>query len=277
MQKQPGEAFRHDTVKAGEFVLDYAEAGPADAPVTIVSLPGSAGLEMSRAKDELAQRHRLIEINPPGWAGKDDLDRPITTSELGALLAEAIGSLVTGEFFLIGTSMGGANALEVAAVLSDRVRGIVLEGSMAPTQDADHHIPPAQILAAAKTLDAPPPGAPSDYPLPPTHPKKPWATPEFVMRQMQNRFKMMRLTEVNMMPEPALTVIKEHSIPVLALLGDHDEVLKPSQAQTYAAILPYAQFTIIADGEHDLQNTATGDFVAHVEKFLAAPSGATTD
>ncbi|WP_157121262.1 alpha/beta fold hydrolase [Nocardia miyunensis] len=171
--RRPGADFRHLTVPAGEFTLDYAVAGPDGAAVTLVSIPGSAGLEMSTAKDELARTYRVIEINPPGWAGKTDLDRPMTTGELGGLLAEAIEHLVDGEFFLIGTSMGGSNALEIAATLPDRVRGIVLEGSMAPVRDEDHRVPPSEILpppaesGPAGTGEAPP------YPLPPTHPGSP--------------------------------------------------------------------------------------------------------
>uniref|UniRef100_UPI0005C20E00 alpha/beta fold hydrolase n=1 Tax=Nocardia asiatica TaxID=209252 RepID=UPI0005C20E00 len=165
MVTQPGGSFRHDTVSAGGYTLDYAQAGPEDATVTLVSVPGSAGLEMSTAKDELAGTYRVIEINPPGFAGKDDLTGPITFGEVAAVLAEAIEKLVDGDFYLLGTSVGGAIAIEIAAALPGRVKGLVLEGSMVPMREEDHRVPPSEVR--------PPPSAEGEstepaYPLPPT-------------------------------------------------------------------------------------------------------------
>lgn len=67
----PGAAFARATLPVAGFTLHYAEAAPAAPLGTIVSLPGSAGLEMSTAKDRLAERYRVVEITPPGLGRPD--------------------------------------------------------------------------------------------------------------------------------------------------------------------------------------------------------------
>lgn len=270
MVDRPGSQFAQAEVVVGEFTLDYVYAGPPDADVTVVSFPGSAGLEMSVAKDTLAQNFQVVEINPPGWSGKDDLARPMAMSELGELLGEAANQLVPRPYFLIGTSMGGTNAVYAAARNPERVRGLILEGSMSPSTPNDMRLPPPVLPADANGDQvAPEPAGLPPYPLPPLNPKKPWATEEFVRDQMEKRFKMFRWVEPEMLPKAALKAVNQHQIPVLALLGDEDEVLKPSQQKTLVAHLPRAEFTLIAGGAHDLQNTAPGEFVATVKKFIA--------
>ncbi|KAL3460180.1 hypothetical protein BJX64DRAFT_290502 [Aspergillus heterothallicus] len=245
----PGAGFVHKTVPAEEFTLHYAEAGPSNPAGTIVSLPGSAGLEMSTAKDQLAERYRVVEINPPGWGDHADVSRELPQSEIGVLLAEAVKQLVDGPFVLIATSMGGANALYLAEQIPERVRGIVLEGSMAPCR-------PQHDLYPLSTSQ------------PPIHPKKPWATPGYVAHQMANRMRMVQTTKPDMEAASAIAAVRERGIPVLGLLGSEDEVMKPSQKESFHTVLPSQEFEIIPDGRHDLQNTAPEEFVARVESFI---------
>jgi pimeloyl-ACP methyl ester carboxylesterase len=272
MTDLPGKRFKDGTVSAGEFVLDYVEAGPTNAMATIVSLPGSAGLEMSTAKDHLAETYRVIEINPPGWGGKTDLNRQMSQAELGGLLAEAVAKLVKGRYFLIGTSMGGTNALYVAEKVPERVAGIVLEGSMAPSREQDLRMGPMPPGAMEKMVTALESGNQSAYPFPPPHPKKPWSTSEYVAKQMVHRGKMMRWIAPDLAATSAIAAVREQAIPVLALLGDADQILETSIEAAYKAELPKAEFRVIPGGEHDLQNTAPTEFVQLVDDFISRVS-----
>lgn len=278
MVEHPGSHFIYGTVPAGEFVLDYAMAGPLDASVTLVSFPGSAGLEMSTAKDILAREYRVVEINPPGWGGKDDLLREMDMQELGRLLASAANALVPDSYYIIGTSMGGVNAIHAAAQHPKRIRGIVLEGSMAPARPEDLWTPPVDLDATRaepdqSTIDSAAAETPA-YPLPPLNPKKPWATEDFVREQMMNRFKMFRWVRLDMLPESALAAVREAGIPVLALLGESDEILKPTQEQVFSKHLPQTDFRLIPGGSHDLQNTASDEFASLARVFVeAGPAG----
>src|SRR5699024_11497668 len=103
---RPGRDFISGTVEARGYTLDYAWAGPKHPEATIVSLPGSAGMEMSTAKDLLIGQYRVIEINPPGWGTRDDLDTHMDQSELGTILSEDIVIMVGWVFIVIGNSLG---------------------------------------------------------------------------------------------------------------------------------------------------------------------------
>lgn len=270
MTALPGKPFKQGHVEAGGFTLVYAAAGPADAPATIVSLPGSAGLEMSTAKDKLAEKYRVIEINPPGWAGREDLTRPMSQQELGALLGEAANTLVAGRYFLLGTSMGGANALYLAEAYPDRVLGIIFEGSMAPARgDVDVKVPPMTDEQRESMVEAVSAGR-NPYPSRAPHPRKPWATDAYVADQMLKRGKMMRWVAPDFDATSAIAVVRARRIPVLSLLGTDDEILRPSQEDTFKAVLPEAEFRLIEGGSHDLQNTAPEAFVEAVEAMLRA-------
>ncbi|MFF4507000.1 bifunctional 3-(3-hydroxy-phenyl)propionate/3-hydroxycinnamic acid hydroxylase [Streptomyces sp. NPDC001401] len=253
---RPGAAFALATLPVDGFTLHYAEAAPAAPLGTIVSLPGSAGLEMSTAKDRLAERYRVVEINPPGWGDQTDVSRPMSQSEVGALLAEAVAHLVDGPFVVLATSMGGANALHMAARISDRVQGIILEASMAPSRAEDQR----PLSAGVPTI----------------HPDKPWATPGYVARQMANRMRMIQLTPPDMDATEAIAVVRERGIPVLGLLGTDDEILKPSQEETFRTVLPEGEFRLIPGDRHDLQNTTPEQFVDLVETFVTDRVGSAT-
>jgi pimeloyl-ACP methyl ester carboxylesterase len=265
-EQEPGKEFKEGYVEVGGFRLRYQEAGPKDAPV-LISLPGSAGLEMSRAKDQLIRDYHVIEINPPGWGNDPELQREMNQDEIGKLLGEAANKLVTGKYFLLGTSMGGGNALWLASQYPQRVKAIVLEGSMAPTRLSDLTMPMIARENIRKMLANPSAG--SSYPLPPPDPSKPWATPEYVGKQMGQRFRMMQWVQADLGNDQLLSSIRQSKIPVLALLGDEDQIIKPSNESYYREVLPEAKFVLIPKGGHDLQNSQTDAFVREVRQFFS--------
>jgi pimeloyl-ACP methyl ester carboxylesterase len=267
MSTLPGRSFERKVIELNGYALTYAEAGPPGAK-TIVSLPGSAGLEMSTAKDLLSRKYRVIEINPPGWGGATRLTGPMSQEEIGRLLATAVERLVpAGPFHVIGTSMGGGNALWLAYFATQQIAGIILEGSTAPGRPEDMVMAPTkeQLVAlrdvTAKTGQFP-------YPLPPSHPRKTWATPDYVNQQMVNRFAMMCYVETDFSSAPAVARIRDAGIPVLAMLGTADGVLKPSHEETVKSQLPKVRFELIEGAEHDIQNSAPEEFARLCEDFI---------
>jgi pimeloyl-ACP methyl ester carboxylesterase len=258
----PGESFVWATTRVDGLELDHAIAGPAVDCPTLVSLPGSAGIEMSWAKDELARELRVIEVNPPGWGGRPAPRHPMTNAELAAVLAVAITHLIDGPFILLGTSAGGANALHVAAQLADRVCAVVLEGSVAPSLPADHRGPLPQ--QGDGNLDE----IADDMPRPRPHPRKPWATPAFFAERRRHQLALFEWFRPEFVPLEQIGLINDRCTPVLALLGDHDELIKPSQEETIRRLMPHADFRLIKGGAHDLQNSEPEAFVQEVRTLI---------
>jgi pimeloyl-ACP methyl ester carboxylesterase len=278
----PGKAFKEGHVEAGGFRLHYKEAGPKNAPV-LISLPGSAGLEMSRAKDILIREYRIIELNPPGWGDDAELTREMNQDEIGKILGEAANKLTSGKYHVLGTSMGGGNALWLAVQYPERVKSIVLEGSMAPTRPADLGMPMIYRADIRKRQESgtsapppagPPPGPPpaggaGQYPTPATDPAKPWATPEYMSKQMAVRFRLFKWVQTDVGTPELLAKVRAMNIPILGLVGDKDGIIKPGVGSYYHEVLPTAKFVLIPGGAHDLQNSQTDSFVREVRKFLA--------
>ena len=258
----PGSKFERGTVEVFGYQIPYAEAGSGEV---IVSLPGSAGLEMSTAKDALAESNRVIELEPPGWGETPEIAGEMQQRHLAIILAEAVAELGIDRYHLVGTSLGGNNAFWLASQFPERVATITLEGPMmfCPPEDL---VNPFDIVAAVKggmTYDE------NAMPAPPAHPNKPWATADYFHEQMRRRFKMMKYLAHPEDDGPLREFAKSTGIPTMLLLGTADELLKESYAQTFAEVMPSAAVRVIEGGTHDIQNSAPEAFVEAVSDLIA--------
>ncbi|KAJ5355106.1 Alpha/Beta hydrolase protein [Penicillium cataractarum] len=75
-------------------------------------------------------------------------------------------------------------------------------------------------------------------------------------------------TRMRMISNTKGDTLREHRIPVLGRPGTDDEIIKPSQEESFRAVLPDADFQFIPNGGHDLQNTSPNEFVQHVQSFM---------
>jgi len=265
----PGEPFVHRSIKVAGYALHYAEAGTGPA---VVSIPGSAGIEPSIAKDMLSVGHRVIEINPPGWGEVDDVVGTMELKTLAALMAEAIAMLVDEQFALIGTSMGGTTATWLAKQFPERVRALLLEGPELFVRPDDRRVTGAGGATIAEQVRR---GVAEDdlvYPQTPLHPRKFWATPGYNREQMRRRFRMFRHF-TNHAVEELRTSAPQMATPMLCLLGDEDEVIRTSVIDQWASCIPQAEVRIVLGGRHDLQNTQPEMFAETATDFFAANPG----
>ncbi|WP_172799841.1 alpha/beta fold hydrolase [Croceicoccus bisphenolivorans] len=254
---EPGSNFKRATVASFGYEVPYAEAGSGDA---IVFLPGSAGLEMSTAKDELARRFRVIELDPPGWGTTPQLTAEMKQRQLATVLADAIAELGVEQFHLVGTSMGGNNAFWLAGQFPERVKSLTLEGPMLFCRPEDLVNPDDSFIQALRA-GAPAPDV-SGYPAPPPHPRKPWSTADFFREQMRRRIKMFAKTDYPGTPGALEKLAERWTIPTKLLLGTEDEILNPCYADRFKQVVPSAEVTIIEGATHDIQNTAPEAFIA---------------
>ncbi|MGH2615347.1 MAG: alpha/beta fold hydrolase [Thermomicrobiales bacterium] len=109
-------------------------AGPADAPETIVFLHGLSGSQSTWASvlGDFAEAYRVAAVDLPGH-GASDKPAPeafsFTVPDLAAAVGELIEKLELSPVVIVGHSLGGAAALQLALDRPKLVRGLVLVNS----------------------------------------------------------------------------------------------------------------------------------------------------
>jgi pimeloyl-ACP methyl ester carboxylesterase len=264
-EMMPGQEFKRGSVASFGYEVPFAEAGDGEA---IVFLPGSAGLELSTAKDLLAKDFRVVELDPPGWGDTPQVSARMKQRQLAVILADAMSELGIGRCHLVGTSMGCTNVMWLAQQFPDRVSSIVLEGPMLFYRPDDLVNPDERMILALR--DGAPPPDMSAYPGPPPHPNKPWSDTAFFREQMNKRFKMFRWTDHPADNGALERFANETDIPITLALGTNDEILKLCYADRFAQVVPSARIAVIEGGTHDLQNTVPESFVEVVRQAVAA-------
>ncbi|MBV9897384.1 MAG: alpha/beta fold hydrolase [Chloroflexi bacterium] len=115
--------FREKYVDADGFHIRYLEAGTG-AP--LVHFHGAGGLRLSRSHERLAQTHRVILFEVPGFGNSPTNERFESIEDLGRTMTEAITHLGIDRFNLMGNSFGGKLALWTALQVPERILSLVL-------------------------------------------------------------------------------------------------------------------------------------------------------
>jgi pimeloyl-ACP methyl ester carboxylesterase len=129
---RPGRPDRYPRgamVQAGRVATAHLEAGPPDGPpVLALHGLGATNASMLPTLWDLAADHRVLAPDLPGhgassapWLARYDA---ATFSGWATRYLDAVG--VTGPAVVVGNSLGGRIALEVALAAPDRVRALVL-------------------------------------------------------------------------------------------------------------------------------------------------------
>lgn len=241
-------SFAEQRVSADGFDIRYLEAG--DGPV-LACLHGAGGLRISRGHELLAQRHRVIAFELPGFGASPVNDRSSSLAELAATMRHALSALGADRCSVWGTSFGGKLALWLATQDPDRLDGLVLAA-------------PAAIRLESAGLPAP-----ADMPaLLYAHPERRLDTtplpPEIDAKQRQLVGRLIgppRDAEL----EDAMRGLE---VPTLVLFGSEDRLTPPELGRHYREILPNCHFVIVYDAAHALYEDRPEAFAAIVADFL---------
>jgi pimeloyl-ACP methyl ester carboxylesterase len=246
-------SFVERRVDADGFDIRYAEAGEGPP---IVCFHGAGGLRISRGHELLAERHRMIAFEAPGFGESPANERSRTMADLAATMGAAIDALGLDRFNLWGTSFGGRLALWLAIEMPDRERlqSLVLAA-------------PAAILfgprrdATPELLYAHPERRPAGGPPP----------PDVIAKQ---RVLVDRLVVPPRDPQLE-AAMRGLSVPTLVLFGSEDRITPAEYGRLYRELLPNCQFVIVYDAAHAIDGdrpeafaAIVTDFVAHREQFV---------
>src|SRR5439155_24021641 len=94
-------SFKEGFIEADGFRIRFAEAG-SGAP--LVCFHGAGGMRVSRSHQLLAEQHRVIVFEVPGFGASAVNERTSSIGELARTMAEAIANLGLERYSLMGNS-----------------------------------------------------------------------------------------------------------------------------------------------------------------------------
>jgi pimeloyl-ACP methyl ester carboxylesterase len=257
------ESFGHNS-----RVLELGEGSP------LVFFAGIGGLPAwLPALDRLAESHRVIAPSLPGFPGSANFRHLDGFYDWVVAALDLIERLECDRFDLVGSSVGGALAAEVAVLMPRRVRKLVLS---APFGIFDPAHPSADIWAQPIMPDPQPEllcARPEAW-------KALWARPEHVDVEewTVTRARAMEAAARFLFPLGATGIDKRLSRiiqPTLLIRGADDRVMPALyQDRMAAGIRGPVQRSVVAHAGHLVELDQPDEFATLVRAFLAQPRGA---
>lgn len=226
------------------FLLLHSGAGPASmAPLT----------------SALAERHRVIVPTMPGF---DDQMRPHwvkTIDDIASLYLALLEQMDASDVTIVGNSVGGWIAAEMALRGSPHVSAVVLIDSVGldPTDDGGAVVDPLKLGPAVGAYAF---HDPQRFATPPSE--------EAAARIRRNQEVLQSYAGDPYMNDPSLRG-RLPGMPVrsLVLWGESDRIVTPAYGRQFADLMPDARFVPIPKAGHFPQIEATGAVVEAVEAF----------
>ncbi|MEU9477958.1 alpha/beta hydrolase [Streptomyces sp. NPDC048191] len=216
--------------------------------------------------DRLAEQRPARVVTPvhPGFGGTVRPDWCTDIGTLARVYEQLLGELGLSDVTVVGNSIGGWIAAEMALLGSDRIRGVVLvnaAGILVPGHPvADpHSLTPAELSALAFH-------DPAKFAVDPT------ALPPGAQAVMTaNRAALAVYSGPHAMQDPTLRErLAKVSHPTLVVWGASDRVVDTEYGRAFAEAIPDARFTPIPRSGHLPQIETPAELLSAVWEFAAA-------
>jgi pimeloyl-ACP methyl ester carboxylesterase len=219
-----------------------------------------------RYQEALARGHALLIPSHPGYGTSERLDWIMTMRDLAGWYLHALDDLGVGEVDLLGGSLGGWLAAEMAAMEPRRFKKLVLVAPMGirpPTGEIfDMFLVTAQPYIAAGFFN--PEAVPEYQELYGSDP-----TPEQRELLEVAREQSCRLGWRPYMHDPALPhLLRRVKQPTLIVWGRQDAIVPLSAGEVYRDAIAGSRLVVLDDCGHRPEIEQADTFVRLVEEFL---------
>lgn len=233
-------------ITLGGLKLEYLDEGKGSTILYLHSSEGAnAELEIVR---NLAKTHRVVMPALPGFGISETASHIKTVDDMSYACLDLLEALDLRDVTVVGSSLGGWLAVELASKASDRIARLVLDNPLGLRFKADfteRQFPdifqdlPSQWSAyfcASEPMDG------RDWPS---------VERDIALRTARNREAFVKLAWSPYMHNPKLSGrLHRVTVPVLVLWGDKDKLANRDYAQSYAAALPNASLQVIEGAGH---------------------------
>jgi pimeloyl-ACP methyl ester carboxylesterase len=186
---------------------------------------------------------RVITPTHPGFAGTDRPDSVASISELAGLYVELVDDLGLSDVLVVGNSIGGWIAAEMAVLGSSRVTGYVLVDAVGIAV-AGHPVADFFALTPGEVAER-------SYHDPATYGVDPSALPPEAREAMLGNRAALQVYGRDGMTDPTLLGrLGAVSTPTLVVWGEADRISDPELGRAYAAAIPGARFRLIEKCGH---------------------------
>ncbi len=251
-------------VRDGMFQAHVSQGGSGEP---LLFLHGSGGLHEGEYLDLLAQRFTVYAPSHPGFGSSEGIDHIEDIIDFALYYHDLMDELGIESAHVVGHSMGGMLAAEIAALCPHRVRRLVLanpvglwrddepvldEFTLSPDQLAPHiwHDPQSEAVKAA-------------FPAP----EGKDAMIEMLFQRMQSYTSAGKF----LWPIPDRGLKRRiHRIqsPTLILWGESDRLVPPSYAEDFRSQIKDARVAILEECGHQPMLEKRDEFVSLVAEFL---------
>ncbi len=247
----PGANFAERFVEADGFRIRYLEAGTGPP---LICFHASGGPRLSRGHDLLAERHRVILFEAPGFGQSAVNERTSSVPELARTMATAVATLGIERYSVWGTSFGGRVACWLAVQYPERLDALVL-------------VAPAAILPeghASRTAGVPLEDRAGLYFA---HPERqPPSTPDpDVIAKQEALLRRIRGPNRDADLEAGLAGL---NVPTLVLFGTEDRLIPTEMGRVYREIMPSSYLIYVYDAGHHIDADRPEAFAGVVSDFL---------
>ena len=251
-------AFEEDYVEVDGFRIRYWTSGPSRPVGAVVMLEGMTW-GLSKLRDALGQKYRVIALELPGFGASPANTRSQSMQELANTVAQASTKVVPESYTLIGTSFSANVALWQTLQSPDKVEALVL---IAPT---------AILPATGPMVGTPEESARWLF----AHPEQARGLPSIDPAIVAKEQALVQRLTGGMHDTEAERRLDEVPCATLVLFGSEDKMVAPEAARIYRARIPNSNIAFVYDAGHLIEAerpealvNAVSDYVELRETFI---------
>ncbi|HIF73240.1 MAG TPA: alpha/beta hydrolase [Dehalococcoidia bacterium] len=263
-------------VRNGEFQVDVLEGDSGDP---LLFLHGVAGLEWTPFLERLSANHTVIAPRTPGFGESTGSEKLHDIHDLVMFYLDLLDELELDHLPLVGHSLGGMFAAELAAVQPGRFTHTVLASPFGLWDDASPVVDLFAIsleeLAAAMYADAESDAAVAIATAPQarmTEVDPDTEEGQATIHYLVERAKSMSTAAKYLWPIPNRGLSKRlHRVtqPTLIIWGESDGIIPASYASQFASAIPNATAQLISNAAHMVIEEQPDQVVQLIEGLLS--------